>query len=84
MLILVALLATADFSGSWDTTYGRMVLTQNGTEVTGYYSYGGISTIEGTVEPSGRLVFTYTEADAHGEGWFELADGRISGMWRPE
>ncbi len=84
MILLLLLVSTTDYSGSWDTTYGRMVLTQNGTEVTGYYSYGGISSIEGTVEPSGRLVFTYTEADARGEGWFELADGRISGMWRPE
>lgn len=82
-LILLVLAAVSDYSGTWETTYGRMVLTQDGGEVSGFYSYGGVSSIAGTVEPSGRLVFTYTERDAEGEGWFELEGDVIRGMWRP-
>jgi hypothetical protein len=73
--------ATAQFSGTWETTYGRMTLTQEGARVRG--TYGGSSRIQGTV--SGRkLTFRYTETGARGEGWFELSsDGkRFSGKWR--
>lgn len=83
MILFLALLSVVDFSGTWETTYGRMVLTQQGSRVTGYYTYQGLSSVEGTVNQAGRLVFTYTEPAAEGEGWFEIADGRLTGMWRP-
>ncbi|OPL18974.1 MAG: hypothetical protein AVO35_03325 [Candidatus Aegiribacteria sp. MLS_C] len=75
-----------DFSGTWETTYGTLVLYQEGGEVTGYYTLGGYSTVEGTVDRDGRLVFTYREPSASGEGWFDLLDGgtRLDGEWRPE
>lgn len=93
LLILAGLAAaaagaqdTADFSGTWDTTYGLMVLYQEGTTVTGYYTLGGYSSVEGTVDPDGRLTFTYREPAASGEGWFDLVDGgmRLQGRWRPD
>lgn len=73
-----------DFGGTWETTYGPLVLTQEGGEVTGYYIMGGTCTVDGSVDASGRLVFTYVEPSATGEGWFELSDDgtRISGEWR--
>jgi hypothetical protein len=84
-LVAIALTATVpDFSGTWETTYGTLVLNQTGASVSGYYIMGGMCSVEGTVNSSGRLVFEYTEPSATGEGWFELApDGSsISGEWR--
>lgn len=89
-VLLVALAAfadeAADFSGTWDTTYGTLVFFQENGSVTGYYTLGGYSTIQGGVEDDGRLVFTYTEPSASGEGWFRLSDdgNRITGNWRPD
>lgn len=84
MILILVLLSTGDFTGTWNTTYGRMVLTREGDRVSGHYIYQGLSSIQGTVDRSGRLVFTYVEPDAEGEGWFEILDDRrISGMWRP-
>ena len=76
----------ADFSGTWETTYGTLVLFQEGMDVTGYYTLGGYSTVEGSVDAGGRLVFTYQEPSASGEGWFALSDdgNAIQGRWRPD
>ena len=78
--------ALPDFSGSWETTYGTLVLSQEGSSVSGYYVMSGMCTVEGTIDGSGRLVFTYTEPSASGEGWFDLSeDGTaISGEWRAD
>ncbi len=74
----------ADFSGAWDTTYGRLELEQKGAAVQGSYD-GGSATITGTVLETGRLTFRYEERTVRGEGWFELAaDGAaFEGQWRP-
>lgn len=74
-----------DFSGSWQSTYGAMRLVQDGTRVTGTYSYSSGSSIEGVVQEN-RLVFRYVEPAAAGEGWFELsADGNaLAGQWRED
>lgn len=91
LLVLAALAAgggpgrgVPDFSGTWETTYGTLVLKQDGSSVSGFYLMGGLCTVEGSVESSGRLVFTYEEPSASGEGWFELSsDGAsFSGQWR--
>jgi len=85
--ILLVVLAVPDYSGTWETTYGDMVLEQNGTTVTGWYSYGSMSSIEGTVsEKSEKLVFTYTEATASGSGWFLLSENgnSFAGQWKAD
>ncbi|MBN2586277.1 MAG: hypothetical protein JXA64_02635 [Candidatus Fermentibacteraceae bacterium] len=76
----------ADFGGTWETTYGTLVLFQEGLEVSGYYTLGGYSTVQGSVDGEGKLAFTYQEPSASGEGWFLLSeDGNaIRGMWRPD
>jgi len=83
--ILAAAPSMADFTGNWETTYGPLVLNQdeNGV-VDGYYTLGGLCTVRGRIDPSGRLVFEYTEPEASGEGWFALSgDGNsFSGEWR--
>ncbi len=86
MLMILVLLATSDFSGTWETTYGDMVLEQNGSSVTGWYSYGTMSTIEGTVTGGGKLIFTYDEGDAAGTGWFQLSESgtSFSGQWKAD
>lgn len=74
------------FAGTWDTSFGRMTLTQEGKKVRGHYEMeGNRCPVNGTVEKN-RLTFTYEEPDVKGEGWFELsADGKgFSGKWRPD
>ena len=48
----------ADFSGVWETTYGTLILNQEGSSVSGYYTLGGYSTVEGEVDSDGKLTFT--------------------------
>lgn len=73
------------FDGVWNSTFGKMRLHQDGDRVSGIYSYGDGSTIEGTVK-DGRLAFRYREGVMEGEGWFELAKdaGSFRGEWRPK
>ena len=76
----------ADFTGDWSATYGPLKLKQTGRHVTGSYDMSGtIGLVEGDVEGR-RLVFTYREPNAAGEGWFELAaDGdSFDGRWRAD
>jgi hypothetical protein len=85
--IFLALLAASDYSGTWETAYGDMVLEQTDSTVTGWYSYGSMSSIEGTVsEESGKLVFTYAESDASGRGWFLLSESgnSFTGQWKAD
>ncbi len=84
--LLLAASELPDFSGTWETTYGTLFLQQDNSVVSGYYTLDGYSTVEGTVDRNGKLIFTYSEPTASGEGWFELSDDsmNISGMWRPD
>jgi len=86
ILLILALSSISDFSGTWETTYGDMNLEQNGSSVSGWYTYGGMSSIEGTVNRDGRFVFRYDEGTAAGEGWFQLSDSgtSFSGEWRAD
>lgn len=85
-VVLFSLSYTADFSGSWETTYGKMILEQNGDEVSGGYFFSGYCGIQGRILPDGRLNFRYTEPSAVGEGWFELSSDGMSfyGKWRQD
>jgi hypothetical protein len=73
------------FGGLWQTTFGRLRLTQDGDRVAGVYTYAGGSTIEGKVEGN-KLAFRYKEPEAAGEGVFELAaDGKsFVGTWKAQ
>lgn len=81
--VAVAAAPPPGFSGLWDSSFGRMRLVQDGKNVTGIYSYGGGSTITGTVEGN-KLIFKYKESAAEGEGSFDLAaDGKsFRGKWK--
>jgi hypothetical protein len=72
-----------DFSGLWETTYGKMRLVQRDGRVEGVYSHGNGSTLTGTVERR-KATLTYVEPAAQGEALFELAeDGQsFAGQWR--
>src|SRR5436190_559258 len=59
------------FAGTWDTTFGPVILTQKDSKVSGTY-YAGQATLQGTVEKK-KLTFTYNEPGEAGEGWFELS-----------
>jgi hypothetical protein len=74
------------YSGLWTTTYGRMRLETVGRSVTGTYAYGNGSKVNGTIDPDGKLNFTYSEPETRGEGWFQInEDGtEFTGRWRPE
>ncbi len=76
--------AQDSFAGTWETTFGKMKLTQEGDKVTGFYEMEGRRcSIEGKLEKK-RFSFHYQEPSARGEGFFDLsADGRsFTGKWR--
>ena len=77
--------AAPTYEGLWETSYGRMRLSQKGAKVSGEYSYSALSTIDGEIE-GGRLTFKYSEGETGGEGWYELAeDGEsFEGRWRED
>lgn len=74
--------ADPTFVGAWETTYGRMALTESDGKVSG--TYGGKNGIIGTVAGT-RFTFQYIEPGVTGEGYFELSpDGTtFTGQWRP-
>jgi len=71
------------FVGTWSTTYGQMVLSENGGTVSG--TYGGRNGITGRVSGT-KYTFTYYEPGVKGEGEFELSpDGQsFAGRWRAD
>lgn len=71
------------FEGLWETNYGRMRLVCDGGSCSGIYSFGGVSSISGTVEER-RFDFTYVESNGvRGVGTFQLAQDGASfeGKW---
>lgn len=74
-----------DFTGSWDSSFGELILNRDGVLIRGSYGSGGVATLVGSVAGR-RLAFRYTELETRGEGWFELApDGEsFRGKWRPD
>lgn len=82
----VASVATHDFSGRWETTFGMMTLKQEDGRVSGQYIMDGeVCAIEGAIE-EGKLKFRYTESNAKGDGRFTLSeDGKsFKGLWQPD
>jgi hypothetical protein len=88
-------LTVPSFAGEWDATRGRLGgyhwhLEQNGNAVTGTYALvDGTATanVDGTVDPSGRFSFTWTERTlrngmAVGRGYLDLiSPDEWQGRW---
>ena len=73
----------SSFAGTWETEYGILTLTQEGSTVKGFYVMNGIRcTVEGTVEKA-KYTFRYQEPGVNGFGQFELSiDGKsFTGKW---
>jgi hypothetical protein len=75
-------LTMTDFAGRWLTTFGLMILRQDGRNVSGTYGRDGTGcVIRGTVE-GGKFTFDYEEPAEKGSGWFLLTRyGRFSGEY---
>lgn len=87
-MILAALAvaaSAASFTGLWDTSYGPMRVSDQGTAAAGRYAHGAGGSLLGSVE-KGKWTFKYKEPKGAGEGWFQLSkDGKsFAGKWRPE
>lgn len=65
----------ANFSGEWDTSAGRMTLTQSGNGVKGKYTWMQ-GTIEGTVKGN-KMTFKWSQPrnDRYGTGVFTMSKG---------
>jgi hypothetical protein len=76
--------ANASFAGTWDSTWGRMVLRQEGRHVHGTftgYREGGVSgDLDGDVW---RFVWDQLHPRSHGRGFMQLSpDGQhLEGRW---
>ncbi|MEM7454374.1 MAG: hypothetical protein AAF456_08455 [Planctomycetota bacterium] len=79
--------AAPNFSGLWDTSYGKMRLVQNGDEVEGFYNFRGIdASVIGQVRDE-RLIFRYAEPSGEeGAALFELSSNgnNLTGKYRPD
>jgi len=71
----------ADFSGTWLSSLGTMVLTQKGNRVEGTYGSQGWSTVKGTVKGR-RLSLEWHRIQWSGPAWIELtpAGDRFFGL----
>ena len=67
------------WSGKWTTTYGDLVLKQNGQEVTG--TYRNIGTINAKMKDGNRLEGTFTNNGSKGTFSFTLKDDSFEGKW---
>jgi hypothetical protein len=86
LLAAVAVSAGPSFSGSWDTNWGRIEMTQHGNKVMGHYTGQFSGIIDGTVTGS-RLNFTWSQPNGqYGKGYFDISsDGStINGSWGVE
>ena len=55
------------YAGTWETTYGKMILAQDGNRITGFYLFEGQrSTIEGTVE-KGTMTGSWNHDNRKGD-----------------
>lgn len=75
--------SSGSFGGTWTSGWGKMVLTQSGSRVTGAYEHSG-GKLEGDVGADGKLRFRWSQAKGnHGIGEFALsADGKtFTGTW---
>jgi hypothetical protein len=76
--------ASVTFEGNWDSTWGRMVLTQDGKHVHGTftgYREGGLSgDVEGDLY---RFVWDQRVPHQHGHGYLQMTtDGQhLEGRW---
>ena len=73
------------FAGRWFTSFGPMILQQNGSQVRGTYgATGSENVLEGSVTGE-SLTFHYEEAAEKGAGWFRLKrPGCFAGEYQAE
>jgi hypothetical protein len=81
--VYVIALKGAFFGGTWDTTYGRMRLTQNGNRITGTYETNS-GVIEGVVDGNVMRLSWYEQSNgSSGSAVYTLSDDAMSfsGPW---
>ncbi len=84
-IILTAgmLLAAGNFTGTWNTAWGPLKMTQTGDKVVGTYGGPYPGKLQGVVKGN-RLIYSWMgDHGAGGRGYFVLsADGNsFTGMW---
>ena len=62
-----------DFSGHWLSSWGNMVLKQDGKKVSGHYGSQGLATLKGKVNGR-RLELVWTKLQWSGDAWIELTE----------
>lgn len=72
------------FSGSWNSNWGRIELSQEGKNVFGRYEGFRNGSITGTIE--GNVLsyrWTQNENEQHGKGWMVISDAgdELDGRW---
>ncbi len=69
------------FAGRWNTTYGPLIITQSGSNLTGSY-YNGKASLKGTMIGK-RLDYIWRESTGSGNGSFVLSNNgnSFSGFW---
>ncbi len=77
MILLLAAL-TADFTGTWQTTYGEMILEQNGSAIIEFYYLNRILENGDTPEEAAEALLNHIAfAGSHGTPCMEGAGFQI-------
>jgi len=72
------------FSGSWNSNWGKIELSQEGTSVFGRYEGFRNGSITGTIDGNLLLYrWTQNENEQHGKGWMVINDSgdELDGRW---
>ena len=66
-----------EFTGRWFTSFGPMILQQDGHQVRGTYGANGTENVlEGSITDA-ALAFRYQEAVEKGTGWVQAQAARL-------
>lgn len=70
-------------SGTWDSTYGEVRLTQQGNRIKGVYPCCGGGTLEGRIVENRVVKFHWIEPHGagEGEGIWHIRGGKLEGSW---
>lgn len=70
-----------NITGTYQSNYGDVKLSQDGSRVYGTYVCCGGGTIEGKIGPGGTIHYVWRQPNSWGLGVWTIERGRLAGTW---